>query len=292
VGGSSSGGRAGSLGSGGATLGGGAGAGAGTSAGGSGGSSAGSGGSSAGSAGSGVSSGGTGSTLFFSDDFESAAVGGPPDTAKWSRFQLTGVAAVTAAATVDDSEHHGGGHSLKTVGVAGYSTYTAMKATAALSALNGKIFARMFIRFAAALPAAHTGFALLTDSSQAGKMLRIGGQNGVMQWNREDGDDTLPDQSPAGIAASYAPTANKWFCFEFSIDQTTGNLGAWVDGTAVSGMTNDGTPTQDLDARWLNKTGYKPNVQDISIGWQDYGGASMTLWFDDFALSSSRITCN
>jgi hypothetical protein len=150
----------------------------------------------------------------------------------------------------------------------------------------------MYLRFATALPSAHTGFALLTDTAQAGKMLRIGGQNGAMQWNREDGDDTLPDQSPAGIAASYAPTAGTWFCFEFSIDQATGHLGAWVDGNAVSGMVNDGTPTQDLDARWLNKAGYKPNVQDISIGWQDYGGAAMTLWFDDFALSGSRINCN
>jgi hypothetical protein len=255
------------------------------------GASAGTGGSAAGAGGSAGGAGGA-STLFFSDDFEGATVGGPPSATKWSRYELAGNPPMTAAATIDDSQHHSGSRSLKTVGVAGYGMYTAMKATASLPALNGTIFGRMYIRFGAALPAAHTGFALLTDTSQSGKMLRIGGQNGAMQWNREDGDDTLPDQSPAGIAASYAPAANTWFCFEFNIDQATGKLGAWVDGKAVSGMTNDGTPTQDLDARWLNKAGYKPNVQDISIGWQDYGGAAMTLWFDDFALSSSRINCD
>jgi hypothetical protein len=52
----------------------------------------------------------------------------------------------------------------------------------------------------------------------------------------------------------------------------------------------DGTPTADVDMAW--GTAYKPSLTGFNIGWQNYGAGPMNLWFDDVALSATRIGCN
>ena len=52
----------------------------------------------------------------------------------------------------------------------------------------------------------------------------------------------------------------------------------------------DGVPTQDVDAQWLSRTAL-PRPTTFRLGWESYGGARDTLWFDDVAIGSSRIGC-
>ncbi|MEV7181301.1 hypothetical protein [Kitasatospora sp. NPDC093679] len=42
----------------------------------------------------------------------------------------------------------------------------------------------------------HVTAVTLADARDGGEDLRIGGQNGALQWNRESDDATLPVQSP------------------------------------------------------------------------------------------------
>ena len=63
-----------------------------------------------------------------------------------------------------------------------------------------------------------------------------------------------------------------------------------LDGAAITGLTADGVPTHDIDGQWYGRT-WRPALTDLKLGWESYGGASDTLWFDDVALGSSRIGC-
>ncbi len=238
-----------------------------------------------GSAGSG--SAGAPSATAFSDDFEGVAAGMPPDPAKWTPTVLSDCMSNAAKPVVDASQHHGGAQSLKVAGTADYCNYAMVGNATAFKALGNVVYGRYFVRFETALPPGHTAFMIFPDTNI--KSLRMGGQNSAFQWNRQADDATLPSQSPAGIALSKVPPVAAWTCLEFMIDQTQGLISTWVDDTLVSGLVADATPTADVDMAW--GSAYKPALTSVNIGWQNYGGGAMNLWFDDFALSATRIHC-
>jgi hypothetical protein len=225
------------------------------------------------------------------DDFEGVAAGSPPDPEKWSATVLVDCASTAPTKpTVDDSQHHSGTRSLKITGSAAYCDYAMVGNAAAFKAIGNVVYGRYYVRFEAALTDGHVAFMAFPDDSQAGKALRMGGQNKALQWNRQSDDATLPAQSPAGIALSKVPPVADWMCLEFMIDQAQGLISTWVDGTLVTGLVADASPTPDIDSQW--GTAYKPELTSFNIGWQNYGSGPMNLWFDDVALSATRIGCN
>ncbi|HTA87948.1 MAG TPA: hypothetical protein VK745_00180 [Polyangiaceae bacterium] len=248
--------------------------------------------SSAGSAGAGGSAG-SGSvgcaSLPLCDDFEGVAAGAAPDPSKWIPTVLADCMTTAAAPTVDDSQHHSGTKSLKVVGTANFCDYAMIGNAAAFKAIGNVVYGRYYVRFETALPMGHTAFMIFPDQ-MSGHALRMGGQNMALQWNRQSDDATLPAQSPAGIAMSKVPPVGDWMCLEFMIDQAQGLISTWADGTLVAGLVADATPTADVDMQW--GTTYRPNLTSFNIGWQNYGAGAMNLWFDDVALSATRIGCN
>jgi hypothetical protein len=154
------------------------------------------------------------------------------------------------------------------------------------------VYGRIFVRFSEALGQGHATFLAMKDANDGGKDLRMGGQNGVLMYNRESDDATLPSMSPAGTMASEAPTPATWTCIQFRIDGAQGTITTWVDGAEVAGLVVDGAPTPDIDQPWISqKPGWKPDLQDLRLGWEDYGGKDMTLWMDDVALAKDEIGC-
>jgi hypothetical protein len=245
----------------------------------------------AGSAGASGSGAGGCAGLPFCDDFEGVAAGSPPDTSKWIPTVLVDCASTAPTKpTVDDSQHHSGTRSLKITGSAAYCDYAMVGNAAAFKAVGNVVYGRYYVRFETALTDGHVAFMAFPDDSQTGKALRMGGQNKALQWNRQSDDATLPAQSPAGIALSKVPPVGAWMCLEFMIDQAQGFISTWVDGTLVTGLVADGTSTPDIDSQW--GTSYKPMLTSFNIGWQNYGSGAMNLWFDDVALSSTRIGCD
>ena len=59
----------------------------------------------------------------------------------------------------------------------------------------------------------------------------------------------------------------------------------------LHGLREDGVPTQDIDAQWLGRAGWRPSLNDFKLGWESYGEGADTLWYDDVALGSTRIGC-
>ena len=149
-------------------------------------------------------------------------------------------------------------------------------------------FLRVNMKFDMAQPSGHVTYLMLDDETKMGQ-LRIGAQNGGMIWNYDTTDSILPDYNAA--AMSLKPPANEWHCFEFEIDGDAPALHAWMDGTESPQMLLDGTPTSGIDDRWMrDMPGWKPAITNFSFG-EGYPTGSLTTWFDDIAISATRIGC-
>ncbi|MFJ8349625.1 cellulose-binding domain-containing protein [Streptomyces sp. NPDC094153] len=196
----------------------------------------------------------------------------------------------SGTATIDTSVAHSGGRSLRIDGRAGYCNHAFVASTANLSSVGPVMYVRMWVRHTTALPAAHVTFVSMPDSSQGGRALRVGGQNGALQWNRETDDATLPAQSPAGVAQSRPLPTGSWQCLRFAIDTTAPKLDTWLGGEQIPGLHADGVPTPDIDQQWLART-TPPRPTALRLGWESYGTGDDTLWFDDVAVGSSPIGC-
>ncbi|MFB9234659.1 cellulose-binding domain-containing protein [Plantactinospora siamensis] len=193
-------------------------------------------------------------------------------------------------ATIDASTAHSGSRSVKVTGAAGYCNHVFVKSTRNLSGVGSVRYGRLWVRHTTAQPTDHTTMLAMNDAADGNRDLRMGGQNGAMQWNRSSDDATLPEQSPAGVAQSVPLPTNRWACVEFMVDGSTGQLRTWLDGNPIAGLTADGTPTHDIDGQWYNRT-WRPQLTDLKFGWESYGNGADTLWYDDVALGTTRIGC-
>ncbi|MEU6854992.1 cellulose-binding domain-containing protein [Actinacidiphila alni] len=194
----------------------------------------------------------------------------------------------SGTAAIDTAVAHSGTKSVRVDGRAGYCNHAFVASTADLSSVGPVLYIRMWVRHTTALPAAHVAFVSMSDASQGGRALRIGGQNGALQWNRETDDATLPAQSPAGVSLSTPLPTGTWQCLRFAIDTTAPKLDTWLDDDQVAGLHADGVPTQDIDQQWLARTA-PPRPTALRLGWESYGTGDDTLWFDDVAAGSSPI---
>ena len=255
----------------------------------------GTGGGSAGMAGSGAGGGigGAGATdcsaLPLCDSFEATAAQAPPNPALWTLVP----SAATGTATIDTMGAHGSAHSLKVVS----PDRLYLRNTTVIGTLGPIAHVRFYVRFATALADGHGALIvthpMLVDQYSQGNELRFGSQGTVFHWNTDSDSANLPDVSPNGNAASFKPAVATWYCVELTIN-TNGHLNVAIDGSEMAGLTEDGTPTADIDKTWVNDAPslarYKA-LADFNFGWQSYGGGALTLWYDDVALSASPIGC-
>ena len=107
----------------------------------------------------------------------------------------------TGTASIDSTVAHSGTRSLKIVGAAGYCNHVFAQAAADLTRLPQTYYVRFYVRHTTALPTSHTTFLAMNDANDGNRDLRMGGQNGRLQWNRSSDDATLPEQSPHGRVA-------------------------------------------------------------------------------------------
>ncbi|MGV9350136.1 cellulose-binding domain-containing protein [Streptomyces spiralis] len=191
---------------------------------------------------------------------------------------------------VDTSVAHTGSRSVRVDGAAGYCNHAFVATTKDVSAVGPVVYGRLWVRHTTSLPAAHVTMITMADARDGGRDLRVGGQNGALQWNRQSDDATLPAQSPAGVALSAPLPTGRWVCLRFAVDTTRQNMDTWMDDTQIAGLHVDGTPTQDVDAQWLSRT-TAPRPTTLRLGWESYGTGDDTLWYDDVAFGSSPLSC-
>ncbi|HEX4789660.1 MAG TPA: cellulose-binding domain-containing protein [Actinospica sp.] len=235
-------------------------------------------------------SGCTATGVVFCDGFENQA--GSVPSGRWSVYELD--CSGTGTASIDSTTAHTGGKSAKVVGVDGYCNHVLIRDAADMG-LAGPVWdVRFWVMHTAPLPTGHVTFVAMNDANAGGTDLRFGGQDGALMWNRQSDDQTLPDQSPAGVAQSAALPVGTWNCVELQVNGSTGAITSWLDGTRIAGLSENGTPVADVSDQWLAGSGasWRPSLTDLKFGWESYGGGGNdTLWFDDIALSTGRIGC-
>jgi hypothetical protein len=222
------------------------------------------------------------------DDFETAS--GTLNTALWTPIPtpLTG----GASATIDSIGAHGSGHSLKITS----PNRAYLRNSSVIGTLGPIVHVRFYARFSTALPQNH-GAIIVThptpvDQYTQNNELRFGSQDAVFHWNT-DSDVNIPTVGP-GDSSSVGVTPNTWYCFELIIN-TNGHLNVSINGNDVAGLTEDGVATPNIDDAWVGSTASLMRYMafgDFNFGWQGFGGDSMTIWFDDVALSSAPIGCS
>ncbi|KAJ7052278.1 hypothetical protein C8F01DRAFT_1337719 [Mycena amicta] len=185
------------------------------------------------------------------------------------------------SAAIDTTKAHSGTHSLKVVSTGGFSNHVfyGLNNLTALGS-GSDIYGRYYANFLIAFTQDHTTHMMMTDP--VAQTLRMGGQFGVLDWNRASDDSIMPDGSPTSDAASVPIAANTWYCIEFHLSRTTGQIETWVGGSAVSSLTTPQT-------RWGSS--YIPNPSNWGLGWESYGSEPNTVWYDDIALGTSRLGC-
>jgi hypothetical protein len=197
----------------------------------------------------------------------------------------------TGTASIDTTIAHSGTRSLRVDGGSTYCNHVFVRPSIDVTGVGPVWYARFWVRHTTALPTSHIAFVALRDANDGGNDLRMGGQNGALQWNRQSDDATLPAQSPAGVAQSVPLPTTAWSCVEFMVNGAQGTMQTWVNGTEVPGLHEDGVPTPDIDQQWLNRSTWRPALTDFRLGWESYADGADTLWFDDVALGSARIGC-
>ena len=228
--------------------------------------------------------------VVFCDGFENQTNSVP--SGRWSVYNLDCSGSGTAA--IDSTTAHAGAKSAKVVGVDGYCNHVFIRDAADMG-LAGPVWdVRFYVKHTTALPTGHVTFVAMNDASEGNTDLRFGGQDGALMWNRQEDDQTLPDQSPTGVAQSTALPINTWNCVELQVNGSTGAITTWLNGSQIAGVSENGTAVANISDQWLSGNGasWRPRLTDLKLGWESYGGGGNdTLWFDDVALSSGRIGC-
>jgi hypothetical protein len=230
------------------------------------------------------------SGVIFCDGFENQTSSVP--SGRWSVYTLD--CSGTGTASIDDTVAHTGTKSAKIVGYDGYCNHVFIRDANDMG-LAGPVWdVRFWVMHTTPLPTGHVTFVAMNDSSENNTDLRFGGQDGALMWNRQADDQTLPDQSPAGVAESTALPVNTWSCVELQVNGSNGDITTWVNGNQIAGLSENGTPVANVSDQWLAGSGasWRPKLTDLKFGWESYGGGGNdTLWFDDIALSTTRIGC-
>jgi hypothetical protein len=142
-----------------------------------------------------------------------------------------------------------------------------------------------------ALTSDHVTFIVMPDAAEGtNQHLRFGGMMEIMMYNRQDNDATLPDLSPQGVATSADLPAGTWQCLEYHLG-TDGTIETWLNGAAIAGLTV-GPGVSNANANGWTRSKFVPKISGVYFGWESYGSAANTFWYDDIAIASSRIGCS
>ncbi|KAK2762344.1 hypothetical protein FQN54_001354 [Arachnomyces sp. PD_36] len=189
--------------------------------------------------------------------------------------------------SLDSSTAHSGKNSVKVDGAGGYCGHVFFGTE---DVPSGDVYVRAYIKASTALTDSHVSFITMPDAAQGEKKhLRIGGQSGILMYNRESDDATMPDLSPQGIEASTELPIDDWQCFEYHLG-TDGTIETWLNGEAIDGLTAKAGESNPVTGQWQSSD-YTPEITAIYFGWESYGGDTNTLWYDDIAVDSSRVGC-
>jgi len=212
----------------------------------------------------------------FCADFESGSI---PSAAVYSpAYQQTTMATYMA---VDATVAHGGSHSLKVTPGGNFSQM--LNVTTGAARFWTRFYLRQDINTNTVM--GHDTFVAATDpSANTGNALdiRIGEHECQLELNRSSDDkeilsDAVDGNSSYTCAGGTVFAPNTWYCVEALYDGPNSSVRVFVNSAEVSA---------------LNVTDWGPYAyQTFKFGFENYGGTTRTLWYDDVAIAPQQIGC-
>jgi hypothetical protein len=242
--------------------------------------------------------GGIGSgTGFFTDGFESDAVGmQPAGFGNLIDYISDGANPNSSGdlAVVDTTHVHTGAHAVHVHVATGsnnpaFLTYTLPTGTNTLYVRAWVYLSQQLGDNTAAQNDNHeTLFALNGSPGNVNTEIRFGAIKGTIGVNATPSDNITPLQASWNGPPSIPATT--WTCLEVAFlgAPTQNELQAWLNDADLFDVT---TPTQwqngTMPMNWLSG-----DFVEIDLGWQSFSGFGADVWVDDLVLGNDRIGCN
>jgi hypothetical protein len=229
------------------------------------------------SAGLGGATGGCPANAIFCADFESGSI---PSNAVYSPAYQQPMMAMYM--TVDGTVAHGGSHSLKVTPNGNFSQMLGV--TTGTPTFWTRFYLRQDINTNTVT--GHDTFVAATDQVGAAsnaEYVRIGEHSCQLEVNRASDDKEILSDAVAGNSnyacaggITFAP--NTWYCVEAFYDGANSALRVFVDSAEVSA---------------LHVTNWGPYMyRTFEFGFENYGGTSRTLWYDDVVVAPQQVGCD
>jgi hypothetical protein len=250
--------------------------------------------------------GSTACSALLCDDFESYAAGGPPGGA-WTTTQNGGTVAI------DTTRARSGKQSVKITAAAstGFrSVMIALQEQNLLPVAGNVIYGRMmFWLDSAPTESVHWTFIDgqgLVPGQTYHAVYRYGGQLPVDTDATFVGSELLAnyDTPDSYSTPAVGPSTDCWLhsnsrvvpvgawtCAEWGFDGPNNTMHFWMNGTADTDLTMDGTGqgcvNQPTTYTWL-----APSFSRVDLGWESYqADDARDFWIDDVAIGTQRIGC-
>jgi hypothetical protein len=209
-----------------------------------------------------------GATFALCEDFEGAALDGKT----WKATQNKG------AATLDVTRAARGSRASLHVHVEpGSDTTVGLVETKTFPALAKKLYARAFIY----IP--QTNATSLFTGDRHSRLIYAQGANpygeyalgiwngGIIQNHYSKTDDSVDTKT--------LPPFDQWFCLEYELDASAGNVRAYLNDVEIAALRHDGWPATSVASLMfgVDRFGSFPVAEDV--------------WFDDVAVDAARIGC-
>jgi hypothetical protein len=236
-------------------------------------------------------------TGFFTDGFESDAVGSQPaGFGNLIDYIENGTNPNSSGdfATVDTTHVHSGAHAVHFHVATGTSnpsflTYTLPAGTNTLYVRAWVYLSQQLGDNAASQNDNHeTLFALNGSPGNVNNEIRFGAIKGTVGVNATPSDNITPLQASWNGPPSVPATT--WTCLEIAFlgAPTQNELHAWTSDVDLFDVT---TPTQwqngTMPMDWLSG-----EFVEIDLGWQSFSGFGADVWVDDLVLGNDRIGCD
>jgi hypothetical protein len=219
------------------------------------------------------SDGGTPTTAAIADGFEGTAL----DSARWTVLGAEGhQAPLPTTAQLDGTRAHRGKQSLH---IHDGLIETHPPGTA--------FYGRAWVWFDADPGTGHwMSWIGVGPGSAQGTEVRYGGHYDILEANYFGNDDEVISD-PQGYCSptcsnGVAMPVGRWSCVEFYFGKD--ELRFWLDGNEV--------PTLHVTS-WRNQPApWSPAYDRVRLGFHDFQGQAVDVWYDDVALDPQRIGCN
>lgn len=228
--------------------------------------------------------------VFFSDDFESGAVGATPNG--WSTFigwifnGNNNSLSSGNYALVDNTKSYNGGNSVHFRGGANPAQIV-RTLPAGIQHLHMRAYVNLSKVLGNQAGDNHEHIMGIRRTTDASDEIRVGQIKGVLGTNQSFTDNIAPKMAQWYSGPQLA--ANTWYCVEtaYYADTAYDELRMWVNGTLVHSVTsandwNNGA----LGADWLSD-----KFTYAFLGFHSFSNNTADVWMDDVVLSTQPIGC-